>query len=152
MLHGHRREAAPAATLPRAQGSVLYWRELQPPVPSRVECIHHLAVNSWREGVPAICIGMGAETRAGTLSDKKKELFYAACGARPFYVFIERLRGENWPAAEAGRLAQLLARPDLAQAVTGRLRSHARAVEAELAAALKSLMRSRLTFPRFARR
>lgn len=114
--------------------------------------IYHLAVNSWREGVPAICIGAGAETRAGTLSDKKKELFYAACGARPFYVFLERLRGQTGPAAEAERAIQVLARPELAQAVIGRLRSQARAIEAELAAALKGVLRTRLRFRMLARR
>lgn len=50
---------------------------------------YHLAVNSLREGVPVICIGLGAEPPMRTLSEKKKELLFGMFNARDSYIFIE---------------------------------------------------------------
>ncbi len=52
---------------------------------------YHLCVNSWRLGVPAICIGRGAERNNTTLGDKKKESFYAMLGASDYYVYREEV-------------------------------------------------------------
>lgn len=110
--------------------------------------IYHQAVNSWREGVPAVCIGAGAESRTGSLTDKKKEAFYAGCGARPYYVFLEFLKGEETFLREVERVAGLLGRPAVAAAVIERQRAHLRAVEAELADTLKTLLAPRLRLAR----
>ncbi len=103
-------------------------------------------MNSWREGVPAVCIGAGAERWTGPLTDKKKEAFYAGCGARPFSVFLDLLKGEETFLGEVERVAGLIGRPAVAEAVIERQRAHLRAVEAELADTLKTLLapRSRL--------
>jgi len=53
--------------------------------------IYHLAVNSWRESIPAICIGHGASTINNTLSDKKKEIFYHQMFGIDYYIFLEDL-------------------------------------------------------------
>ncbi len=53
---------------------------------------YHLAVNAWRMGIPAICIGMAVDTSQHSLSDKKKEILYEMIGARRFYTFSESLR------------------------------------------------------------
>ena len=51
--------------------------------------VYHMAVSSWREGVPVLGIGRGASQVHGTLSDKKKEIFFRQIFASRFYVFIE---------------------------------------------------------------
>jgi hypothetical protein len=112
--------------------------------------IYNLAVNAWREGVPAVCIGAGSERRIGTLTDKKKEIFYLGYGARPFYVFGESLRGEDALLAETERVASLLARPALSEAIVARMRLQARQVEQDLAQTLKALLKRRRVFGRLA--
>lgn len=52
---------------------------------------YHLCVNAWRMGVPAICIGHGAERNNNTLGDKKKESLYGMIGAQDYYVFHEEV-------------------------------------------------------------
>jgi hypothetical protein len=69
---------------------------------------YHLAVNAWRLGIPAVCIGFGAERSDSTLNSKKKEIFYAMHGANDFYVFRENLRTPAAMAGEASRVAALL--------------------------------------------
>jgi hypothetical protein len=69
---------------------------------------YHLAVNAWRLGIPAVCIGVGAERSDSTLNSKKKEIFYAMHGANDFYVFREDLRTPVAIASEASRVAALL--------------------------------------------
>jgi hypothetical protein len=52
---------------------------------------YHCAINSWREGIPTICIGMGAEHARLAIGDKKKELMYLSFNMADLYVFSERL-------------------------------------------------------------
>ncbi|QTF93965.1 polysaccharide pyruvyl transferase family protein [Halomonas sp. BM-2019] len=52
---------------------------------------YHCAINSWREGVPTVCIGMGGDEKSGTLTEKKKEYLYSAFNIRDFYVYSEWL-------------------------------------------------------------
>lgn len=52
---------------------------------------YHCAVNSWREGIPAFCIGFGMESTRTALSDKKKELLYMMFNMRNYYIFAEQL-------------------------------------------------------------
>ncbi|NGP18514.1 polysaccharide pyruvyl transferase family protein [Devosia aurantiaca] len=52
---------------------------------------YHCAINAWREGVPAFCVGLGTEYAENTLSEKKKELLYSMFNARDFYVYAERI-------------------------------------------------------------
>jgi hypothetical protein len=51
--------------------------------------IYHLSVTSWRENVPALCIGRGGSSAVGTLSDKKKEIFYRQIFASDKYMYLE---------------------------------------------------------------
>ena len=53
---------------------------------------YHCAINAWREGTPALCIGRGADMTYGTLSEKKKELVYTSVNARDYYLFYENIR------------------------------------------------------------
>lgn len=85
---------------------------------------YHLCVNAWRMGIPAICVGRGAERSDSTINSKKKEIFYAMHGASDFYVFQENLRTPAGIRREAERAAALL-KSGSAQAVTGAIRAHA---------------------------
>lgn len=53
--------------------------------------IYHLSVSSWREGVPAACIGKGSGNPTSTLSDKKKEIFYRQMFGSGMYFYLEDL-------------------------------------------------------------
>src|SRR5690606_36211726 len=68
---------------------------------------YHCAINAWREGVPAICIGYGTEEPKDPLSEKKKELLYSTFNARQFYVFAENLTAGT-AFGEARRIVSLL--------------------------------------------
>jgi len=51
---------------------------------------YHLSLIAWSHGVPAICIGKGAQHFRSTLHDKKKEIFYAANFIDELYLFAEK--------------------------------------------------------------
>lgn len=55
---------------------------------------YHCAVNSWREGTPAICIGKGLQGASNSLSDKKKEIMYHDFGMSDYYVYFEDIHEE----------------------------------------------------------
>lgn len=53
--------------------------------------IYHMSVTGWREGVPVIGVGQGASQARGTLSDKKKEIFFRQIFAPDYFVFLENV-------------------------------------------------------------
>ncbi len=53
--------------------------------------IYHMGVSAWREGVPVLGIGQGASQVHGTLSDKKKEIFFRQIFASAYYLFVEEI-------------------------------------------------------------
>lgn len=53
--------------------------------------IYHMSVTGWREGVPVLGVGQGASQARGTLSDKKKEIFFRQIFASDYYVFLEEV-------------------------------------------------------------
>jgi len=53
--------------------------------------IYHLSVSAWREGVPAICIGVGGSGIVNTISDKKKEIFFHQIFASEYYLYKETI-------------------------------------------------------------
>jgi len=96
---------------------------------------YHCAVNAWREGVPAICVGRGAERATGTLSDKKKELFFAMFGAAEYYVYSEALRRWGGLRATLERLDGIVRH---APTVHRAIRSATEQAEAQLRLALQA--------------
>lgn len=67
----------------------------------------HCCVNTWREGLPAFCIGHGAQHSSGTLTEKKKELLFMMFNARRFYLFAENIAaapGQDHAARQARML------------------------------------------------
>jgi hypothetical protein len=50
---------------------------------------YHLALVCWSSGVPAICVGAGAQRFAHSTHDKKKELFFLSQRIERFHLFAE---------------------------------------------------------------
>ena len=52
---------------------------------------YHCAVNSWREGVPAVCVGNGNVFGQSSLDEKKKELLFMSINAQEYYLFFHNI-------------------------------------------------------------
>ena len=70
---------------------------------------YHCAMNAWREGVAAICIGEGSNRAPLSLQDKKKELAYQMLGLMDHYVYSERLAAPGGLEEMVDRLVATLA-------------------------------------------
>ena len=81
---------------------------------------YHLSLIAWSYGVPAICIGRGAQHFRGTTKDKKKEIFFISNSLDDFYLFAEDGFG-NLTSGAARRAIKLALDPDLGPAVRQRL-------------------------------
>jgi len=57
--------------------------------------IYHCAITAWREGIPVICIGQGANRVTSTLSDKKKELLHMQLFSMQNYIYVEEILKES---------------------------------------------------------
>jgi polysaccharide pyruvyl transferase WcaK-like protein len=57
--------------------------------------IYHCAITAWREGIPVICIGQGANRVTSTLSDKKKELLHMQLFSMQNYIYFEEILKES---------------------------------------------------------
>lgn len=93
---------------------------------------YHLCVNAWRLGIPAICVGKGADRMQSTLDDKKKEILYAMYGALDFYVFSEALQ---WPLSfhrEVNRISSIVKQPEIAIQVSHEIARHRTLAERRL--------------------
>lgn len=101
---------------------------------------YHLCVNAWRLGIPAICIGRGADYAKHSLSDKKKEILYDMYGARGFYVFVESLFRFAGFAKSVDAASSALSNPKLTQEVTRMLQSHIANASSLLRSSAKKLI------------
>jgi hypothetical protein len=97
---------------------------------------YHLCINAWRMGIPAICIGMGADALGGTLADKKKEILYEMYNARAFYVFGENLATYRGRKVQAAAAAKTLSDDRLISAVFDNLQVHISSASNRLRSAL----------------
>jgi hypothetical protein len=95
---------------------------------------YHLALVCWSLGVPAICIGAGAQRFTHSVHDKKKELFYLAQRIERFHVFAE----DGYATAHAAARAAIeeILDDDPGPAVASRIRAQAEQVISALDAAL----------------
>lgn len=96
---------------------------------------YHCAMNAWREGVPAICIGQGAQRASFSLNDKKKEIAYKMFGISDHYVYSELLTTQ----ASTEKQAEAAARAILgagSKAAVQEIALAARAAERKLVRAL----------------
>jgi hypothetical protein len=96
---------------------------------------YHLALVCWSLGVPAICVGAGAQRFAHSVHDKKKELFFLSQRIERFHLFAE----EGFAAAHAQTRAMLaeIAGADPAPRVAAQIRAQAERVLGALDAALR---------------
>ena len=99
---------------------------------------YHLAVNAWRMGIPAICIGMAVDTSQHSLSDKKKEILYEMIGARRFYTYSERLRIGGNGFACAKQAVAALRDESLIDEVIANIRAHQETSRERLGVALRN--------------
>jgi hypothetical protein len=127
------------------------WLNVDPKSPSsdladRIEAIrrcsvvvtdtYHCAITAWREGIPAIVMGLGAEYRSSTLADKKKELMLGMFNAGAFYLYLENLRGLIGGGAQARQYARLVKDRAVVDAVRRNIRSATEQAELRLVEAL----------------
>lgn len=102
---------------------------------------YHLCVNSWQLGIPAICIGQGAEQQSNSLGDKKKEILYNMYGAQQYYVFLESLKSPINFFKESKRIQSLLDKKELSDRVVFNILKHKETALARLALAVKTFCR-----------
>lgn len=88
---------------------------------------YHLAVNAWRLGTPAVLLapggGIAADVNGGSATsyrDKRRDL-YSQWEALPLLLDLRAARFRQ--GAEARRLAEHLATPDLLDVTWGRVRA-----------------------------
>lgn len=101
---------------------------------------YHLCVNAWRLGIPAVCIGQGANHITTTIGDKKKEILYSMYGAEPYYVFLEQLNGIGNFRRTCAETAEVLKCEAIAENVRRSIASHQSGSEEKLLAALGELL------------
>ncbi|WP_431284134.1 polysaccharide pyruvyl transferase family protein [Humitalea sp. 24SJ18S-53] len=98
--------------------------------------IYHCSVNSWREGTPALCIGMGAEFPGGTLTEKKKEMLFGMFNLRRYYVFVENLMADASFARSVESSLRALKDTDTIESLWSGILDDAKSAERRLALAL----------------
>ena len=104
---------------------------------------YHLAVTAWSFGVPAVCAFTGHALGGDDVSSgaafnwrDKREVFYSQYDALDFLIRPEELAGEALLARRLAHVKETLRDAALHELIAGRMRAHARASEAALAAAL----------------
>jgi len=97
---------------------------------------YHFAINAWRSGIPAICIGRGAPGFVKEVDEKKKEMFYRMYDAGELYVFREHLKSRRQLNAVVDRVRTALEEKQAHAIVLQNIRAHASACEKSV---LKSL-------------
>jgi hypothetical protein len=123
------REVAP-------QGGVEAWLDALRRLSFVLTDTYHLALVCWSIGVPALCLGRGAQRFRHSTHDKKKELFFLAQRIERFHVYAE----DGFAAARAQtreRIAEIAAR-DPGPGVARQIAAQAEPVIAALDAALGS--------------
>jgi hypothetical protein len=101
---------------------------------------YHLCVVAWQLGVPAICVGLGAQRASRPISDKKKEIFYLTQGISPLYVFHEELTDRRQHPALVRTALDLALDPTYVDAVVSAIAAQAATAEADLWSAMDELL------------
>jgi hypothetical protein len=97
---------------------------------------YHLALVCWSLGVPALCVGAGAQRFQHSVHDKKKEIFFLSQRIERFHVFAEE--GLSAARAQARTALAEVADADPGPTVAARIRGQAERVIAVLDAAIGS--------------
>ena len=108
---------------------------------------YHLAINAWRAGTPAVCIGTpqpGAGSWPLTLTDLKKHVLYLMYDASDLYITPGDFSRPASGRSTAARLASILADEDSTAAILARIRLHAMSAETRFLAKLDSVLQQSL--------
>jgi hypothetical protein len=101
---------------------------------------YHLCVNAWRVGTPAICFGnLERPPWQQSLDDYKKRVFYDMYDAADFYFNTSAIDGRARRKRAVAKVLEIAADHSMAQAITARIRAHARSVEQLLGERLSEL-------------
>lgn len=104
---------------------------------------YHLAINAWRAGTPAICIG-SRQPRVlpgpQTLNDMKKHVLYLMYEATDLYLTPEDIGRAGPRRANAQRLAEFVADAGSVEAIAARIRRQSQAAEAQFLSSLRALL------------
>jgi len=100
---------------------------------------YHLCLIAWRLGVPAVCIGSGAQRPRRPISDKKKEVFYLAYGLSQYYLYYEELSARKRVERRMDEMLETLRLDEVTQRVTSTIDAHTQRSERELHTALAGL-------------
>ena len=101
---------------------------------------YHLALTSWRLGVPAVCIGRGAKLSQTTIDDKKKETLFCMYNAEPFYLFAEYFADPEWRKMAGEHVNILMTTPALKDTIMGEMDAHAASARTRVRGALKNIL------------
>lgn len=100
---------------------------------------YHLSLIAWRLGVPAVCVGMGAQRAVRPISDKKKEIFYLTQRIAPLYLFHETLLDPAGHAAIATEALHLALDPAFVDAVATSLAAQAATAATDLCTTIENV-------------
>jgi hypothetical protein len=101
---------------------------------------YHLCLIAWRAGIPAICVGVGAQRPTRPISDKKKELFYLTQGLSPLYLFHEDIADPAQHLGIVGEVLGLVQDERYVGAVADSLERQADAAERDLTATIAACL------------
>jgi len=105
---------------------------------------YHLSMVAWRLGVPAICIGVGAQTIQRTVHDKKKEVVYSMYGASPFYLFAELFADQNWQKQIVPQMINRVHDGELTHLIQEKMVKHAEGARLKFQSALADILNSKM--------
>ena len=101
---------------------------------------YHLCLIAWRLGIPAVCVGVGAQRPTRPISDKKKEVFHLTQGLSPLYLFHEALDDGSRHDALVAEVLDLVGDAAYVAGASAALAEQARSAEDDLRGAIESLV------------
>jgi hypothetical protein len=101
---------------------------------------YHLCLIAWRLGVPAICVGLGAQRAVRPVSDKKKEIFYLTQRISPLYLFHESIADPATHPAIVAEVLDLALDRTFVEAVAGSLEAQSVVAARDLASTIEACL------------
>ena len=102
---------------------------------------YHLALNAWRRGIPAVCIGRREDFSRDALTDRKKDVAYRMLGAEDFYVFADEIASVSGLRRQGARVAATLRNKAAIDAVIQAVNLRGATTQTRLIGALNTLIR-----------
>jgi hypothetical protein len=102
---------------------------------------YHLCVIAWRLGIPAVCVGVGAQRAVRPISDKKKEIFFLSQGIASLYLFHEDVADATNHVGMVGEVKELAFDERYVTAVAASLEVQSAAAADDLRGAIAACLR-----------